>query len=379
MADPDQLIARYEEQVAVAEQQKAQADALFHSIGEGAIATDVDGKIYRVNQTALDLLGYREHEVLGKWFPRVIVAENDDGVVRKPIDRAITRAFLLGKAVTDKTFYRTKSGKLLPVFVTVSPIILNDSPIGAIEVFRDITLEHNIDKMKSEFISIASHQLRTPLSAIKTYSHLLAEGYVGQLTPEQIELMQIILTSIGRMNELIDTLLDVTKIEAGKLGLDLKMVKLGAICQEIIDELKQYADLKHITLKTDIDTKLETMTDPLLAKEVFANLLSNAIKYTPDNGTITLRLRGKGNMIVYSVQDTGLGIPEGVQDRIFTKFFRAPNVVRKETSGTGLGLYLVKSIVDNLGGKVWFKSKENQGSTFYFELPLATMTTSKNK
>jgi signal transduction histidine kinase len=195
--------------------------------------------------------------------------------------------------------------------------------------------------------------------------------------PEQLELMQIILTSIGRMNELIDTLLDVTKLEAGKLGLDLKTVDLGDLCQEIIDELKQYADLKHITLKTSI-AHLSTLTDPLLTKEIFANLLSNAIKYTLDNGTITVRLQGKGNMVVYSVKDTGLGIPENVQDRIFTKFFRAPNVVRKETAGTGLGLYMVRSIVDNLGGKVWFKSKENQGSTFYFELPLVTMATSKN-
>jgi PAS domain S-box-containing protein len=377
MTDIDTLIARYEEQVAEAEQQRAQADALFNSIGEGAIATDVDGKIRRVNQTALDMLGYTEAEVMGKWFPRAIIAESENGVVTKPIDRAISRAFMLGKAVTDKTFYQTKSGKPLPVFVTVSPILLSDSPIGAIEVFRDITLEHNIDKMKSEFISIASHQLRTPLSAIKTYSHLLAEGYVGTLMPEQLELMQIILTSIGRMNELIDTLLDVTKLEAGKLGLDLKTVDLGDLCQEIIDELKQYADLKHITLKTSI-AHLSTLTDPLLTKEIFANLLSNAIKYTPDNGTITVRLQGKGNMVVYSVKDTGLGIPENVQDRIFTKFFRAPNVVRKETAGTGLGLYMVRSIVDNLGGKVWFKSKENQGSTFYFELPLVTMATSKN-
>jgi signal transduction histidine kinase len=195
--------------------------------------------------------------------------------------------------------------------------------------------------------------------------------------PEQLELMQIILTSIGRMNELIDTLLDVTKLEAGKLGLDLKTVDLGDLCQEIIDELKQYADLKHITLKTSI-AHLSTLTDPLLTKEIFANLLSNAIKYTPDNGTITVRLQGKGNMVVYSVKDNGLGKTENVQDRIFTKFFRAPNVVRKETAGTGLGLYMVRSIVDNLGGKVWFKSKENQGSTFYFELPLVTMATSKN-
>jgi signal transduction histidine kinase len=140
--------------------------------------------------------------------------------------------------------------------------------------------------------------------------------------------------------------------------------------QSILSEMQQYAENKEVVLSANIDKPLMTITDPVLAKEVFANLLSNAIKYTPQGGTVHVSLKPKDNTVVCSVKDTGLGIPDHVQDRIFTKFFRAPNVLQKETSGTGLGLYMVKSIADNLGGKIWFKSVEGKGSTFYFSLPI---------
>jgi signal transduction histidine kinase len=365
MTDPKQLIDE-----AALELQKAQADALFDSIGEGAIATDIYGRISNINQVALDLLKITREEALNTWFPKIIKAEDEHAKPINLFDRPITKAFLSGKPTSAKIFYRLQDDSVLPVAVTVSPIMLNNKPIGAVEVFRDITLDYNVDKMKSEFISIASHQLRTPLSAIKTYSHLLTEGYVGELAPEQKELMDIIMASIDRMNDLIDTLLDISKIERGKLGLDMKRANLSELMQSILSEMQQYAENKEVVLSANIDKPLMTITDPVLAKEVFANLLSNAIKYTPQGGTVHVSLKPKDNTVVCSVKDTGLGIPDHVQDRIFTKFFRAPNVLQKETSGTGLGLYMVKSIADNLGGKIWFKSVEGKGSTFYFSLPI---------
>ncbi len=348
----------------------AQAEALFFSIGDGAVATDSEGNIRRINQPALDVLGYKEEEIVGKWFPKIIAAQSAEGTRVRLIDRPVSQALLTGKPVSDKTYYVTKLGDAVPVSVTVAPILLDGRPVGAIEVFRDITLEQEIDKMKSEFISIASHQLRTPLTAIKTYSHLLSSGYRGDLSSDQQEFMDIIISSIDRMNDLINTLLDISRFEEGKIGMTTQNVPVDDLVEELITELRSLADARGIGMAFKASgSSFILNTDPLLLKEVFANLVSNAIKYTPPNGTVTIELKNKKYEVVFSVKDTGYGIPRNQQKRVFSKFFRADNVVTRDTTGTGLGLYLVGRIVDSLGGKVKFKSEENKGSTFTVSIP----------
>jgi PAS domain S-box-containing protein len=339
-------------------------------LGDGAIATDQDGRINRVNKVALDILGLTEKEVLGKWFPNTVISVNEMGEPVSSLERPITRAFITGKAVSEYTFFKTKTNPRLPVSVTVSPIMLNDKPIGAIKVFRDISKEHEVDRMKSEFISIASHQLRTPLSAINTYAQMLYSGYAGDLTEDQKSFMRVVLSSIERMNELINTLLDISRIESGTLRINPTALHYQDVITAIVREQKGAAYEKGIlvSLKLPIEPLL-VMADLLLLKEVCANLLSNAIKYTPPGGKITVTLRAKNENAILTIKDTGYGIPEESQRFLFTKFFRASNVLQKETVGTGLGLYMVKLISEGIGGKVWFKSKEGQGSTFYFSIP----------
>jgi len=349
---------------------RARSEALFMSIGDGAIATDEFGKITRVNAAGLKILGFKEHELIGEWFPSKIVAVDEFDQPLNLIDRPITQTFLTGKSVSKRMYYRTKSGDVKPVFVTTAPIILKKRPIGAIEVFRDITVENEIDRMKSEFISLASHQLRTPLSAIKTYSHMLIEGFMGELEPAQKKALQTVVIATNRMNELISTLLNITRIESGSISVAPKPTNIQKVVEEIIKELAHTASAKSITLTLESTTnQLSLRTDALIVKEILTNLVSNAIKYTPEGGKVNIRLVGKGQRLTVSITDTGIGIPEHAQDQIFTKFFRAANVVRRETSGTGLGLYLVKGLADQIGAKVWFKSVENQGSTFYVSLP----------
>lgn len=361
-------------------EERARTEAVFTSIGDGAIATDEFGKITRINPAALRILGFKERDVLGKWFPNVFVILDDDGSQVSLIDRPITRAFLTGQTVSEKTYYRTKSGARLPVSVSVSPIIHNNRPIGAIEVFRDISLEYEVDRMKSEFISLASHQLRTPLSAIKTYTHMLMDGYMGEITAEQKRSLSTIVGAADRMNELISTLLNITRIESGSISVQPKLLSLMRLTEEAIKELDHTASGRDIKLTLVRSTDDYTIkTDSLIAKEIISNLTSNAIKYTPDGGAVTLKLANRSNSVVLSIHDTGLGIPKNAQPQIFTKFFRAPNVVKLETSGTGLGLYLVKGLADRLGGKVWFKSEEHKGSTFYFSLPKETGKQAKKK
>ncbi len=351
-------------------QQQAENEALFDSLGQGALATDKDGKVSRVNQVALELLGLKRSQVIGKWFPEVIVAEDETGKVVDPLDRPITTAFLTGEPVTTSMFYRHKNGGVIPVDVTVSPILMNGHPIGAVEVFRNTSHEQEIDRMKTEFIYLASHQLRTPLTAAKTYAHILQNGYSGPLTNEQADFINTIVDSVDRMNEIINTLLNISRIEAGKLVLNEKPVLLANIIDRCLLDLKSEIKEKRLQIRTNIQHQDRIMTDPEFVKEVCTNLFSNAIKYTPTNGRISISIRRSGNDQVIRIQDSGFGIPTYAKNHIFTKFYRAPNVSQTGEGGTGLGLYLANGIARALGGQLWFDSQENQGSTFYFALPM---------
>jgi PAS domain S-box-containing protein len=351
--------------------QQAAAEALFASIGDGAIATDEFGKITQVNPVAQQILGRTATELIGKWFPKQIIALTPEGGPVNLIDRPITRAFLTGMPVSEKMHYRRKNGLSVPVAISVSPILLDGKPIGAIQVFRDITLEQEVDRMKSEFISLASHQLRTPLSAIKTYSHMLVDGYMGEVTPSQKKSLRTIISATNRMNELISTLLNITRIESGTIAVTPKLLQMDKIAEEVLKEVSLMAADKSIdlSLQQSGQSSMSIKTDSLILKEIITNLVSNAIKYTPDNGSVTILVRARAHDIQVSVIDTGWGIPKYAQDQIFSKFFRAHNIVKRETTGTGLGLYLVKGLIDRLGGKIWFTSEEGNGTTFCFSLP----------
>jgi PAS domain S-box-containing protein len=348
----------------------AQNEALFRSIGDGVIATDEFGRIVRINPIALKLLDYTESEVLGEWFPKIFVALDESMSPVSLIDRPITRAFLTGQPVSEKMLYRTKRGLYRPVQVTVSPILLDERPIGAVEVFRDITQEHEVDRMKSEFISLASHQLRTPLSSIKTYSHMLLEGYMGDLTAPQRQSLNTIIGASDRMNELINMLLNVTRVESGSVAITPRSYDMVRLCEDVCKEMALLAKDKEIKLTLrPTKNSASIRTDVLLTKEILINLVSNAIKYSENGGQVRLKVAGRPDGVLFTVTDDGMGIPAYSQEHVFTKFFRAQNVVTKETSGTGLGLYLVKGLVELLGGKIWFKSVEHVGTTFYLWLP----------
>ena len=341
------------------------------SIGDGAITTDEFGKITQVNPIALQILGFNENEMVGEWFPKRMTIVDEKDRPLSLIDRPITRAFLTGRPVSEKAFYRRKSGQRFPVAINVSPIILNGRPIGAIEVFRDITLEQEVDRMKSEFISLASHQLRTPLSAIMTYSHMLVDGYMGKLTEAQKRSLRTVISAANRMNELISTLLNITRIESGTIAVSLKAVAIDKLAEEVLKEVSLMASDHDVKLSLERKGHASNIvrTDSLIVKEVLSNLITNAIKYTPANGSVVVTVQARSRDILVTVLDTGWGIPDYAQDQVFSKFFRAHNIVKRETTGTGLGLYLVKGLLEELGGKIWFTSTEGQGTTFSFTLP----------
>jgi signal transduction histidine kinase len=225
--------------------------------------------------------------------------------------------------------------------------------------------------MKSEFISLASHQLRTPLSAIKTYTHMLSDGYMGELNNAQKKGLDTIIGATNRMNELISTLLNITRIESGTIAITPKLVRLDKVIAEVIPELELMAKNKSINLSVEVRGKasLSITTDALIVKEVVTNLASNAIKYTPEAGKVQIIMRPRRADIMVEISDSGWGIPKFSQDQVFSKFFRAQNIVERETTGTGLGLYLVRGLLDALEGSIWFNSEEGVGTSFYFTLP----------
>jgi len=348
----------------------AQLEALFASIGEGIVATDEYGLINRINHTALELLGLRRSEVLHKRLMDVIVPVHENGSLVDVFERPASKAFQTGKSVGARTLYRLKDGSILPVHITASPIISHGKPIGAIEVFRDLTTELESEKLQSDFISIASHQLRTPLTAINMYAQMLQDGLAGDLTPEQEPYIDIVLTSVKRMNALISTLLNITRLEAGGLVIKPQQINVNGIAREILDEFAPAARAKSISLTAELPPDHKpAYIDGLLVKEICANLLSNAIKYTPEGGSVTFAFTEKNKELLWSITDTGYGIPASDQRSIFLKFFRASNILSRDVSGTGLGLYLIKNIAESLGGELWFESTEDVGSTFYFSLP----------
>ncbi len=369
--DTKELVKRLRIQAALALEEKANAEALFASIGQGIIVTDVKGTIIRVNQSTLNILGYHRDDILGKWFPDVIIAVHEDGSLVNPATRPVMKAFMTGKTMSAKSYYKTKSGQTIPVALVVSPVLLRKRPVGAIQVFRDITDEVRAEKLMSEFIGIASHQLRTPLTAVSTYSQMLKEGYAGTINESQMSFIDVVIDAAGRMNDLISTLLNITRIEAGNIKVESRLIPLAAIVKEIIHESALIAEQNNIKLEFDIPSdSLRIKSDRLLVREIFASLLSNALKYTGKGGTVHISLYARVNDVIFKIEDTGYGIPQKDQPYIFTKFFRSSNILEKDVSGTGLGLYLTKNLVESVDGEIWFNSRKNHGTTFYVSLPL---------
>lgn len=353
------------------ERKKAEAEALLFSIGEGAIVTDANGRVSHINQAALKILRIKERDIIGKWYPGEVIAEDEKGHQIVNIERPIVEVFMTGATVFRKLYYRRKDGTRVAVALTVSPVLLNGKPIGAIEVFRDITDEVNLDRAKDEFISLASHQLRTPATGVKQYIGMLLEGYAGELTSEQKRFAQIAYESNDRQLKIIDDILKIATADSGKLALEKKRTNLVPLIESVIRDHASKLSERDQTVTFDPSVpSLHAMIDKDSMRMVLDNLLDNAHKYTHPGKNITISLKKNTRTIQIAIKDEGIGISEEDFDKLFKKFSRLSNSLSISAGGTGVGLYWVKKVVELHNGIITVSSKPDIGTTFSVKLPL---------
>jgi len=226
-------------------------------------------------------------------------------------------------------------------------------------------------RMKSEFISVVSHQLRSPLSNLRWAIELLMSGRIGKIEEKQTEYFRILKENSARMGELVSDLLTVSRIETATLPLKKKEISLEDLTRELISEFEPFAKASNVEIEFKPQKDLpQIFADPSQIRLVVENLLDNAIRYIRDKGNVEILLEKRDKNLYFEIKDNGVGIPKEDQKYIFQKFFRSENILRYQTQGSGLGLFIAKSIVERSGGKIGFKSEENKGSTFWFTLPI---------
>jgi len=345
-----------------------QLEHFFTMSGDLLCIASFDGYFSRVNASWTRLLGYTDHELLSQPYIELVHHEDREATT------VVTAGLLRGEPLAAfENRFRCKDGSYRWLQWTATPR-LDEQLIYA--VAHDTTdrklLEHQTQetlKMRNDFVSFVTHQLRTPLSGIKWMLELAND------TPDEAEKASYIedaRESADRLIGLVNDLLDASRLESGKLQLSLEPVDLRALTDAVLVDVATLVREKGHTLDVCADTDVPVTTlDPQLMRQVILNLTSNAIKYTPPDGRIEIRMGTRGRSLYWSIRDSGIGISPEAQKRLFEKFFRADNAHTVDTEGTGLGLYLVRLIVERLGGAISCESSEGRGTLFQFTLPMS--------
>jgi len=355
------ILEDMEEARTLAETERDKTLAIIENFPEGLLFFNQENKLISVNPKIQDLFSLSPNALEKKGFEELSNIPSF-----KPI---IT---ILGKNIKTllKKEIEIRDGLVLEI--SSIPISREGEKIGTLVILRDITREKVVEKLKTEFVSIAAHQLRTPLSAIKWTLEMMLDGDMGEISEEQRGFLKKTYQSNERMIRLINDLLNVTRIEEGRFLYKTKKCDIIELAENVLAPLKEVARRKGIKVITDWPKKkipkVEVDTEKISL--VIQNLVDNAINYTKKGGEIKITIDYHKEEIIFSVKDNGIGISDSQKKRIFSKFFRGDNAVRAETEGTGLGLYIAKNIIEAHKGKIWFESEENKGTTFFFSLPI---------
>ncbi|MBW3538020.1 PAS domain-containing sensor histidine kinase [Candidatus Parcubacteria bacterium] len=361
--------------------ERLRAQVLMSSIADGVIVIDRSNQIQLLNRAAQEMTGWDAESVQNVDYHLVLPLTAADGKPLAPADDPFQQSWAANASIVRNDLVMTTSGgNQRTLSISVSPIYNGDQSIaGAIAVFRDISKDKEVERQRSEFVSTASHEMRTPVAAIEGYISLALNPKVATVDDRAKEYLNKAHQNTQHLGELFRDLLSVTKVEQGQLARNLAPVNLGQLVEDVVRDMQFSAEKKKLTLtfapagaglggdKT-VMPLYYVRADQERIREVLMNLVDNALKYTPEGG-VTVGIVGDERTVNVSVRDTGPGIsPENIP-HLFQKFYRVDSSATRTIGGTGLGLYLCRAVIELHGGRIWAESTPGQGSTFYFNLP----------
>lgn len=359
------------------------SDFVLEAIEDGVVMADKESVMHLFNTAASRITGWPTDEALGADFHTVLAVVDKKGQPIPPEAHPFSQAILTGKPVRDSNIHlATRSKKSTIISVIVSPVLNKDgTPTGnVVGVFRDITQEKEEEQRRSDFISTASHEMRTPLAAIEGYISLAMNPKITQIDATAKNYLEKAETSTKLLGVLFQDLLTSSRAEDGRLVSYPVVVEIGETVTQIVEAERFHAKDKNLALNYVVSTNkgatggktirplYYTYVDPHRISEVLQNIIDNAIKYTPE-GSITVTLTGDASVIQIQVQDTGSGIPADDIPHLFQKFYRVDNSSTRTVGGTGLGLFISKKIIELYNGRIWVESEYGKGSTFFINLP----------
>ncbi|NPA92981.1 MAG: GAF domain-containing protein [Chloroflexi bacterium] len=360
------------------EVEASRARAILEGIADGVLVTDTEGTITLFNPSAERILGLPAEQALGRPLDHFIGLFGSAG--RQWMD-TVHNWSRDPDSYREQTVYEEQieldDGRV--VSVHLAPVFYRRDFLGTVSVFRDITHQVEVDRLKSEFVATVSHELRTPMTAIKGYVDILLMGAAGALNEQQRRFLEVVKNNTERLNLLVNDLLDISRIEAGRVSLAPEALDLRALIEEVLAEQERIAreENRPMTFEADLPPDLPLVYgDPERVRQIVENLVENAYRYTPEGGHVWVRAHVEGDQVQVDVQDSGIGIPPEEQPRVFERFYRGENPLVMASAGTGLGLSIVKTLVEMHGGSIWLTSsgKPGEGSTFSFTLPIYSET-----
>ena len=344
-------------------EQRQELEAVLQGIGDAVIVTDRHLNVLMVNPVAMRTFRWQRSPV---GSPLAHVIHNDELI---DLIREVTTQE--GDVLTrDVTF--TYPGEKPHTYQAVSSPIRShgEGPRGAVTVLRDITAQKELERMKSNFISVISHELKTPLHSIKGFVEIIRMGKAGPITDLQADFLTTVKEQTQVLQRMIDDLLVFSRLEAGELKMHVEEISLAAIADRVVQKLTPIAEEKGIHLENRLPSDFPDIEgDYMRMEQVLTNLVENALKFTPKGGKVLIDGRDEGEKVRVWVSDTGIGIPESEQERIFDRFYQVDTSERRAYRGAGLGLTICKYIVERHHGRIWVRSTPGRGSTFYIELP----------